>query len=75
MGKIGVCGREHGRSRKRERTGKSVVTRSEGKVMMRAYPALFMKLLARRLRARGRSLMKRKKRLQVQEDDKNKEGD
>ena len=34
--KIGVSGREHARARKRERTRKSVVTRPEGKVMMRA---------------------------------------
>ncbi len=36
MGKIGVYGREHAR----ERTRNSVVTRPEGKVMMRAYTDL-----------------------------------
>ena len=36
VGKIGVSGREHARARKRERTRKSVVTRPEVKVMMRA---------------------------------------
>jgi hypothetical protein len=36
VGKIGVSGREHARARKRERTRISVVTRPEGKVMMRA---------------------------------------
>jgi hypothetical protein len=36
VGKIGVSGWEHAR----ERTQKSVVTRPEGKVMMRAYTDL-----------------------------------
>ena len=40
MDKIGVSGREHARARKRERTRKSVVTRPEVKVMMRAYTDL-----------------------------------
>ena len=40
FGKIGVSGREHARASKRERIRKSVVTRPEGNVMMRAYTDL-----------------------------------